>query len=697
MAGFVDSLIISIGLDPSDVQKGLQDLGVTIDTGVKAAVENANPAIETLAEHFKAAAEEAEGLAKDTLEAGVAAMAAGVAGTKAGDLGEKAAEGVRKEVEETARTMRREMPRAAMEAAAGMERAFGRVHAIFSNLWSQIIGPLAGAFAVGGAFSAYLKNAAEADQLGSTLNADTEAVQAWIGAFEHAGATADNFKAAIAALGGEAKDGNAAIQQMLELAEEADELGAEVMAVKAQALGLDEATIEILGMGRLALDAYIQRQKEFGVYTKRDAEQVAHFNLAMKELGKAWDGLTALLMREALPAITKAAEKLSDLIAYLHEHPEGLAAAIAAVGTALAVRLLPPLTKLPALIRTIGATMLRWMPFVGIIMAIAAVVDDFFIYLEGGESALDDFWSIFGTGKEISEALSNAWKDLKQTGSDMWDALTGKIKLFWLALNDLGVIDGLKTALLGLGHVIHGFFTDNWEEGVQGAKDIFGGLYDAVAGPVGAALAYVGQMFTDMWNDFKWACTTGLSRIWNEVMAWLGSLLETVKNWVTQKIEGIFSSIKVPDFIKNLFGGADEETEKAGTKIEGGMKDTAGDVKRGFDAAWTATSKFAVEKFRAASASIKSLFGSMLTEISAQADAFSAGAGAMALRMQGGAAGAGARAEAARPGNTDASVHIGAVNVQTQAKDADGIARDMSGALKRHRMTNPAATGTPVK
>ena len=69
----------------------------------------------------------------------------------------------------------------------------------------------------------------------------------------------------------------------------------------------------------------------------------------------------------------------------------------------------------------------------------------------------------------------------------------------------------------------------------------------------------------------------------------------------------------------------------------------------------------------------------------------------MALRMQGGAAGAGARAEAARPGNTDASVHIGAVNVQTQAKDADGIARDMSGALKRHRMTNPAATGTPVK
>jgi len=698
MAGFVDSLVISIGLDSSKVEQGLQQIGTTLDAGVRAAVEGASPAIEALAENFQTAAEEAEGLAEAATGAGEAAAEAGAAGIAAGKKGEKAAKGVTREVREAAQTMQRELPRAAQQAASGIETALGRVKEGFKGFIAQIIGPLAGTFAIGGAISTFINGAAAAEEAGQAFNVSAEELQLWQGAITRAGGNVGRFEMTLRKMTMSGKSAGDALKTLHDLAGQAEKMSRESFTAKAKEMGIDVATIGVLVQGQKALDAHLRRAKEIGIYEKRHIEQAKRLKIGLWELSGAFDGLKNELLLMVLPAMEKLSAALTDLTLYLSAHPEMVAAALTAIGVALSAKLLPPLAKLPALIRTIGASMMRWMPFIAIVMAIAAVVDDFIIYLEGGDSALEDFWAIFGTGKEISAALSQAWKDLKQTGSEIWDGLTAKVRAFWATLRDWGVLDGLKTALLGLGHVIHGFFTDNWEEAVQGAKDIFGGLYDAIAGPISAGLAYVGALFSTMWADFKKGTSDALAAAWNTFMNWLGSLLETARNWIVEKVNGILGSIKIPGFIKNMFGGADEETEKAGGKMESGMKDTAGGIKKGFDAVWNATSRFAVEKFRSASNAIRTQFGSMLTELSAQADSFSAGAGAMALRMPAGApARAGAQAHAARPGNTDASVHIGTMNVQTQARDADGVARDMGGALKRHRLTSPAATGTPVK
>ena len=671
MAGFIDSLVISIGLDTAQLEQQLSQLGAKIDSGLQAAVENASPAFDGVKDAMGAAGD-AAGEFSDKVKDAMDGMA---------DAGEKAAEavggvadatekalqqlGVRSEAAvraemakvqaayEAVRTsatasdrdkalalektrqalqkleaeLRTQLPQAAAQGFGRMELVAMRVRGVFQNLWYQMIGPMTGVLAIGGAFWSYLQN----------------------------------------------------------------------------------VTAE---------------ERDFEIYTHKDAQEAEKFKKNLESLQKSADALFATFAKVAVPALNKLAESLKSFIDMLREHPEGLAAAAAALAGILLYSLLPPLSKLPKAIAAVGKAFMRWFPFVAVIMLIAGVIDDLFVYMEGGESALDDFWSIFGTGEEISRALSQAWKDLKQTGRDLFAGLVADIRAMWATLREWGVIDGLKNALVGLGHIIHGVFTDNWKEAVDGAKQLFGGLWDTLTGGVTgfvntaiskfsglwAEIKAAGQReiegyvnsakayFSQLWSDIKTNAVRELEGYANAVWSAITGLVDRIRNFVTEKVSAMFSALPVPDFLKDALGLAEPETKDAGGKVQAGMAETAAKVKGGFNAAWTATANFAVTKFNAAAAAIKGVFAGIVQDATAQADRLALGAGAAALRAGGLGGRAAAQAQAGgRGGNTDASIHIGQVKVETRATDADGVARDMSGALRRHRLSNPAASGVNQK
>ena len=216
-----------------------------------------------------------------------------------------------------------------------------------------------------------------------------------------------------------------------------------------------------------------------------------------------------------------------------------------------------------------------------------------------------------------------------------------------------------------------------------------------MAEAIDAAIEWVAEGLSSAVESAESAIAGFLSSIWTTVTGWVGRL----KDWVVEKISGIFSSIKVPSFLTNLFGGSEEETEKAGGKIEDGMGKTASTVEGGFNAAWQGTKNVAISTFQGAATEIQSIFSGILAGIDASAgqairnaQALAGGVG-LAPAPVGVRAGAGARGGVSNTSN----VHIGTMNVQTRATDANGMARGVGSALQRNQLVRAGQSGTVQK
>ena len=60
--GFVDSLVIGIGLDTSQIAEGVQKVGAQLDSGLSAAAQSAASKMSPLGEALKSLATQAEGV-----------------------------------------------------------------------------------------------------------------------------------------------------------------------------------------------------------------------------------------------------------------------------------------------------------------------------------------------------------------------------------------------------------------------------------------------------------------------------------------------------------------------------------------------------------------------------------------------------------------------------------------------------------
>ena len=169
-------------------------------------------------------------------------------------------------------------------------------------------------------------------------------------------------------------------------------------------LQLDEGTIGLLQGGRQALDDLIKRQKDLGYFTKEDTVIAAKFNDS--------------ILRFAAPTLTQFALALTDVFAYMQKHGDILTAALYAIVAVVTGLLLPTLWSLFA---AILANPITW-----VIMLIAAfilVLEDLWVYANGGKSAFEDMWKALGTGDEVLAALQSAWDFLKQAAQIAWEVL----------------------------------------------------------------------------------------------------------------------------------------------------------------------------------------------------------------------------------------------------------------------------------
>jgi len=206
----------------------------------------------------------------------------------------------------------------------------------------------------------------------------------------------------------------------------------------------------LLQKGRKAVEEQIEKMKSLDGITKENAKASASFQKAMDEVNFALRGANLEISTSILPVMTWFMEKIESIIQFFRENKEFAEGFFIAIGTAVAVFLVPPLiaasTALWALIApfvAVGAAV------VAVAVAFALLYDDITNFMDGNDSLIGQISEKYPIVGETVKDLASAFTFLKNVvGSVLGflvDALFAPSKAFDNFFNNIGVsIDGLK-------------------------------------------------------------------------------------------------------------------------------------------------------------------------------------------------------------------------------------------------------------
>lgn len=624
----------------------------------------------------------------------------------------------------------------------GMRDAEGTMQSGLSkigNMLKNFAAPIAGAFAVGALFNSYVNGADAVGKLSTALGVGVEDMQAWGEATKRAGGTVEGFYNSLGAmnekvqeyakfgegegkkifesLGIAVKDAGGNVRDttaiMADLAEKAESMDNAQFAGIAKKLGIDQGTIMLLQQGRQALDEAILRQKELGVYTKQDTEISAKFNDTIADLWQSMKGGSAILLRMIVPAITKFVEWITKGVKFMHEHEKFVQIFFIGLAAAISIYAIPALLKLAA-----AAAMNPFTWLIAGAAALALVLEDLYVWMNGGKAQLGDFWSKFGTPDEVKKKVEGFIETLKSAIPTMETLLKivggvfGAIMAFSATIKIIkgvekgydGITKAIKTAQSATKALKSGVETLylQWLEAKDHIRNAINVISKATIKTKDAIIEYatVGAQhlkqlavsardaavkgFTLLWQSALKAGTYIMTTVVPAVWSFTAALLANPITWV---IAGIVALIAILYLLYKHW-----DTVKAGAQalwdglvaIFSGAVDWFAGIFSGIVDAIAGPFMAAFDKISAGWQKVKSFFGFD-----------SAGGTTGGLNYVGGLGGApigGNASQSISPASvrnssnsyqSDTSVSVGKVEVVTQATDAQGISKDIGKGLQK--------------
>ena len=285
---------------------------------------------------------------------------------------------------------------------------------------------------------------------------------------------------------------------------------------------------------------------------KKGREAIVGFRIAMADL-------SAKIMREAMPVMKFLIDGLNTFSKWCDRNGDNIVRFLKVAAAVITTLFLPALLKMGA---AMLANPLTWI--VMAIVALIAVIDDLVVYMQGGESALSDFWSIFGTGEEISAALTTAFTALKNIAVALWKPLavlaggfaafkTGQVAVQGLVSAFMSV---RKAMLLVAANPLVVAFTAivaaiTW---VIDALDRAGGDWSQVVG-------IMGQDIVDFLNIFG-----GLGDKVAAVFAEFGAPVKAIADIFVGAIQTVVQAVQL--FWAYLTGGSEETKEQLASSLK---------------------------------------------------------------------------------------------------------------------------------
>lgn len=540
----------------------------------------------------------------------------------------------------------------------GMNKAEGMIQSGLSkigNLVKNIAAPIAGAFAASELFNSYVNGATALDRLSQSLGMDIERLQEWQGAARTAGVEAEEvgnifrdmndyitdatrfdsgpLKEIAAQLGISLIDVNGAARNseavLLDLADAFQTVGAQEATGYGMQLSFDPGMIALLQQGRGALEELFREQRELGIYTKQDAEIAKTFN---RELGDLWQSMkagSAIILRMIVPAMTKMINWIERGVKFMREHEKFVEIFFITLATAITAFALPALKRLAVAAATNPFTLM-----IAGAVALALVLEDLYVWMNGGEAAFSDFWSKFGTPEEVKASVENLFEILQRLGAEAlklggyivelaaaWWPLIEIALAFTAAVKAFSIAEGIfmtaRTAILGMRTAMLALNT------AMLANPI-GAAIAAMAAAI--ALSYVIIQNWDKIKDGAAALWENIKNVFSGAVEWFGNLFSAVVDAIVDKFLAGFEKVKSAwNTVKDFFGFDEAAGTTGGLNYIGPLGGDAGQ----------AISPAAV-------------------------------------------------ANSTSNYTSDTSVNIGKVEVQTQATDADGISRDIGKGLQNN-------------
>ena len=188
----------------------------------------------------------------------------------------------------------------------------------------------------------------------------------------------------------------------------------------ASQLGLDESLVRAFSNGGAELQRLIDKQKQYGVITAKDVRISDNFNNAILDLKDSFGGVVKMFSRLVLPLLTKLIKLLTSFVEFMKKHKQF----VIAFFSALLIAMIPVLAILGKMAVASAAAFAPIYAVIGVITAIALVVEDIYYYFMGWDSVTGDLVKKFPLLGKALETIRPIFMAIKQAFSDIMDFLS---------------------------------------------------------------------------------------------------------------------------------------------------------------------------------------------------------------------------------------------------------------------------------
>lgn len=408
----------------------------------------------------------------------------------------------------------------------GMSQAENRLAGGVKNITSNILAPLAGAFAFKQLISEFTGTADALGKLSRNLRADVRDIHAWGSAVESLGGDTNAFNAtlntinqrlkeagrgfgngAFSAFGIDTRNADGSLKNAVDIMEDLsrarERLGGERFDRRAEGFGIDAGTIALLQTGSKEVDRLVSKYKDLA-YTQKDAETARDFNRTLGDLNKTFQAGSAIFMRYLIPVLTLGAGKAANLVNFLRKHESFILIFFTLLAAVIAYKLTPAILAMTK--AWLANPMVR---IAGIVLLLALALEDLWYFVNGNGSAIENLMKKFGASEETIESVRKTAKQLIDVLIEYGPALgivTLGIKGVTLAMRLMGIaaLSNPVLAIIGLIAMAATYLIANWDKVSawwNGLWDDMGkvveGWYDSLV----ALLGGIGDWFDGIIND----------------------------------------------------------------------------------------------------------------------------------------------------------------------------------------------------
>lgn len=308
------------------------------------------------------------------------------------------------------------------------------------------------------------------------------------------------------------------------------------------------------------LDEWRKKRALLNRVTREDIQLYKKSREALTKFQITMAGISAKVMRQASPAFKYFVEKLEKVSEWMDAHSDDIVRFITVLAGVIATALTPALIKMAAALLFNPIT---WI--VAALVGLAMVIDDLIVWLQGGESALDSFWSQFGSREQVLAKIQAAIKLTVATLESMWESIKAGVKAavdwfgeFWSSCNGTErVINALKDVFHSVVQTVKDViaiwdalvdsmkktgFLDDLANAFDGALSFILGLFRFFFAGLQAITGLIKGLLTGDWGSFKEAVSKAVDGA-KEAFTGLLKTVKAVLRQIWELAKEIFSRI----------------------------------------------------------------------------------------------------------------------------------------------------------